>query len=76
MLSPLSPLAVPLLLKPRHQRGGPRGLGAGIAIRRLEQADGLVSGQARGGRGVVVDHRAVQAGRRVGLDVPRRPHQP
>ena len=51
------------------QRGGPGGLRAGVGVGGLEQGDGLVPGQARGGRGVVVDGRPGQAGHRVGADV-------
>jgi hypothetical protein len=49
--------------------GGAGGLRAGIAASGVRQGDGLVPGQARGGRGVVVDRRPVQEGQRAGPDV-------
>ena len=54
-----------------HQRGGAGGLRAGVAVGGGERGNALVPGQARGGRGVVVDGGAGQAGQRVGADAPR-----
>ena len=45
----------PVIEERRDQRGGPGGLRAGVGVGGVEQGDGLVPGQARGGRGVVVD---------------------